>query len=146
MKKEDFIRRYGEAAYEKLREQIRSWKAANLEKARASVRTWQTANPDKVLAASHEQSRKGGKYYDRMLVWHRTDLQSERKVIRNKHEKLYHSHKRTVVPSILTQIHHEWILGTANYRGVALVNAEAHRHGVIEVVEVLEGEITLFAE
>jgi len=57
---------------------------------------------------------------------------------------MYDQHKRTVDPQGLTQIHHEWVSGTAKYRGVALVDAELHRHGIIKVIEVLEGEITLF--
>ena len=43
---------------------------------------------------------------------------------------------------IKLQLHHEWIDGTAQYNGLALVDAELHRKGIIKVILLLEGEIT----
>jgi len=97
-------------------------------------------------AISREQCRKGGKYYEQHRKYKSTGIQHERELIRAKHHRMYAIHKYTVDPQGLTQIHHEWIIGTAEYRGVALVDAKLHRRGIIEVIEVLEGEITLLIE
>ena len=35
---------------------------------------------------------------------------------------------------------------TARYMGVALVERNLHRHGIIRVIEILEGQITLLTE
>ena len=129
MNKEEFIRRRGEAAYEKMEQQNRGWR---------------TANPGKVIAHNQEGNRKGGKYYERHLVDNRTGLQGERKKIRTKHAKQYHPFKN--IMALNSQIHHEWIPGTAKYRGVALVETRPHRYGIIDVIKVLEGKITLLTE
>jgi len=131
MNKEERINRYGAAAYEKLLEQNSAWKAAN---------------PDKVKAHNQEHGRKGGKHYERTLKYNSTGLPHERYLVRLKHWGEYHLYQHAVGPQGHTQIHHEWIPGTADFRGIALVDAGAHRHGIIKVIEVLEGEITLFTE
>lgn len=52
MKKAEIIVRYGEGVYKKQLE----WN-----------RQWEKANPDKVKERDHNKSRKGGRYYKKML-------------------------------------------------------------------------------
>lgn len=132
MNKEERIGRYGGAAYEKLLQQMRDWKAQ-----------WRKVNPDKAKANNQEIHRKGGKYYGQHLEYNRTGLQGERHKIRMKHWHIYHTIKQATPNSV---IHHEWIQGTAEYRGVALVEEEAHQNGIIKVIKILEGDITVFTE
>ena len=147
MKKEEYIKRYGEAAYKKLLQQSRDWQAGHRKERNVSWREWCKANPEKVKANNRKTNRetghKGGKYYKKRLIYNRTGLQAKRRYIRHKHYILYHTIKQATPNS---QIHHEWLPGTAKYRGVALVETVAHRHGIIKVIKVLEGEITLFTE
>ena len=67
-------------------------------------------------------------------------------LIRWKHGKYYAPYKKIIDTENLTQLHHEWIPGTADYRGTALVEADSHMHGFIDVIQILEGEITLLTE
>lgn len=133
MKKEERIERYGEAAWEKHLQQGRDWKAQ-----------WRKANPDKVKTNNQEIHRKGGKYYEKKRIYDTTGLQGERHRIRVKHGSQYRLFKQIIAPD--SEIQHEWLPGTANYRGVALVEEDPHRHGIIKVIKILEGEITLFTE
>ena len=173
MKKEETIKKYGLAAYEKHlqqrmvwytqhreeekgthkvwceghREEVHAidakWREANPDKKKESNQKWAAANQGKVKAISQEQSRKGGKYYRKQLEYQHTGLQGERNRIRCKHWGIYRGISQATPNS---QIHHEWIPGTAKYRGVALVDKEAHQNGIIKVIKLLEGEITLFTE
>ena len=143
MKKEDFIKRYGEAAWEKKLQQTRDWNGQHCEEKNTSLKNWRGTNPKKVKLYRQKYNRKGGNHYIKMLVYQRTGLQRERGKIRRRHAGYYRDIKQATPNS---QIHHEWIPGTAKYRGVALVETEAHRNGIIKVIKVLEGEITLFAE
>ena len=126
MKKEERINRYGEAAYENQK-----------------VLSRQRAERDSE-ARNRETSRKGGKYYEKKLEYNRTGIQGRRKVVRVTHGHLYRPYKQIIAPD--SQIHHEWIPETANYRGVALVEKDQHMHGFIDVIQILEGEITLLTE
>ena len=72
------------------------------------------------------------------------DLQTKRNRIRARHVEQLRKYKDQRAPGC--HIHHEWIPGTATYRGVAFVEAKAHFKGIIKVIEVLDGEITLFVE
>lgn len=158
MNTEERIRRYGQAAYEKRLQQARDiyaahredenardkeWYAGHREEEIARSMKWQKANPDKVKVSKEKHNRKGGEYYEKRLEYNRTGLQGERRDIRNKHAKLYLVIKQATPNSVL---HHEWLPGTAKYRGVALVDKEAHQNGIIEVIKILEGEITLLSE
>lgn len=129
MKKEEFIEKYGVAAYEKLKTQTNAWT---------------DVHPSKVKARSAEQCRKGGKRYVHMLDYNRTGLPRERNKIRMKHRYKWRPYKRIIAPK--SQLHHQWRSGTAEYDGLALVEADQHMHGFINVIEILEGEITLFTE
>ena len=131
MNKADFIKEYGEEAYVKQQEQ---------------TRVWRMLHPTRIHANSQEQNCKGGKRYRKRLIYNRTGLRGKRRSIRGEHQKLYRSYKNIIDPDGLTQIHHEWIQETADYRGVALVEANSHMHGYIDVIQILEGEITLLVE
>lgn len=159
MKKKEFIKTYGQVAYEKHLQKSRDWKVqhceemnAQMEKYHAQHRdedkartaAWREANPEKKLAQDREKGHKGGKGYAHQQVYRRKGIQGKRNVIRAKHQKQYRALKHVIAPD--SQLHHGWIDGTAKYTGVALVETEAHRHGIIKVIKVLEGKITLFRE
>lgn len=155
MKKEEIIERFGEAAYAKELQQNRDWRALHPSyrkkyyaehrgEENAKKKKWRAANPDKVKANNQEHSRKGGKYYDMRLEYNTTGLQGERHKIRKKHGKQYRPFKRIIAPE--SQIHHEWIPDTAEYTGVALVETKPHRYGIIDVIQILEGKISLLTE
>ena len=144
MKKEERIRRYGKAAWEKHNQQSREWNEKNPEKVRTSVRLYALRNPEKVKAKNREKGRKGGKYYEKAKEYDRTGLRRERNLVRGKHGQRYRPYKKIMAPK--SQIHHEWLPETANYRGVALVEKDAHMYGFVDVIQILEGKITLLTE
>lgn len=148
MKKEEFIRRYGEAVYEKKLQQSRDWNAQyreeNREEANDKLKEWRAINPDKVEADHREEHRKGGKRYKKHLIYKTIGIPGEKERIRGRHNNHYHSVKQIIAPN--SQIHHEWIPETSRYRGVALVEADQHRHGFIDVIQILDGQITILTE
>ena len=144
MNQYEFIRRYGEVAWEKHLQQKRDWEAQHPEKRNAYAKKWRENNPDKVKANSCEASHKGGKYYESQLRYYSTGLPLERKSVRRIHRQRWGQFKKIIAPD--SQIHHEWLPGTADYRGVALVEADQHIHGYIDVIQILEGEIALLTE
>lgn len=105
---------------------------------------WREANPKKVLVTAQEQCRKGGKHYVKHLKYLTTGIPKKKQNIRRKHANQYRTIKEIIAPK--SQIHHEWIPGTAEYIGVALVETKPHRYGIIDVIKILEGKITLFKE
>lgn len=137
MKKGDFIEKYGKEAY-----------AHQLVQNRASAKVWRGRNPDKVIerarAYAKELSRKGGKFYERHQVYKQTGISGEKERVRKIHGNCWRLYKRIIAPD--SQLHHEWIEGTAGYTGMALVEADAHMHGIIDVIEILKGKITLLTE
>ena len=143
MEKEERIKRYGEAAYDKMLQQQRDWHAQYREECNVVSQAWREANPEKAKAHHQESGRKGGKRYRKKLVYQRTGIPGERNRIRLKHTRLYRTIKEAIPNSVF---HHEWIPGSAKYRGVALVDKEAHLYGIINVIKVMEGKITLFTE
>ena len=144
MNKEERIRRYGKVAWEKHNQQSREWNEKNPEKVRTSVRLYALRNPEKVKAKNREKGRKGGKYYEKAKEYDRTGLRRERNLVRGKHGQRYRPYKKIMAPE--SQIHHEWLPETANYRGVALVEKDAHMYGFVDVIQILEGKITLLTE
>lgn len=144
MKKEEFIKRYGEERYAKHLELVQTWKEENPDKIAWESREWRKANPECCLKYNRDQCRKGGKRYQKALIYNRTGLQGERRAIRHKHQDKWKRYKNLIAPS--SQIHHSWLPGTVDYSGVALVEAEAHMHGIIKVIKILDGEIRLFTE
>jgi hypothetical protein len=129
MGKEEFIKRYGEEAYEKKLEQNRQ-------------RTLN--NPDIVRNQNRKQCRKSGEFYLKTRKYQTTHLQGKRNKVRNNHRWMWGRYKKLIAPG--SQIHHEWVTGTAEYKGVALVEKDPHIHGIIDVIQILEGKITLFSE
>ena len=133
MKKEETIRRHGIGEYEKRLNQNRKWNDKHPEERKASH---MNSNP--------QSNRKGGKYYEKTLGSKRTGLPGKKNRIRTKHGHLYCLFKRIIAPE--SQIHHQWIPGTADYTGIALVEKDAHMQGFVDVIRILEGEITLLTE
>lgn len=144
MNKEEFIEKYGGAAYEKRLAQAREWRAAHREEHNALCRKWRAANPDKVKAQHQEQSCKGGKRYKKKRAYQMSGIPHEKSLVRKKHEHRWAKYKHIIAPD--SQIHHEWIPDTADYRGVALVEKDTHMHGYIDVIQILDGKITLLTE
>lgn len=135
MNREEHIRRFGED--EKMQQQHRKEVNANLKR-------WRTTNPDKVKADHLEEYCKGGKRYEKHLIYKTTGLPGEKERTRGAHANYYRPFKQIIAPD--SQIHHEWIPRTSKYRGVALVEKDQHMHGFIDVLQILEGEITLLTE
>jgi hypothetical protein len=125
-------------------EQKWQWSQANPGKKAEVSREWRKANPEKVEQHTHDQSRKGGKRYLKKLRYNITGLRHERNRIRARHKNKWHGFKKIIAPD--SQLHHEWIPETPNYKGVALVEKDRHQHGIINVIKILNGEITLFTE
>ena len=159
MKKAEFIERYGEEAYElKLKQSrvrhkahregekahARKWRAEHPEEKKASDKSYRAEHPEEIKADSQKACRKGGKRYERNLKYKQTGLQGEKNKIRNNHANQYRQYKALIAPN--SQIHHEWIPRTAEYRGVALVEKDPHQYGIIDVILILDGEITLLTE
>lgn len=118
MNKEEYIEKYGEEAYKTRLKQTEMW-----------IKT---------------HNRKGGDNYPKLMLYHMTGLPYARRLIRNKHGLKWRLFKQIIAPE--SQIHHEWIPRTADYRGTALVETNQHQHGIIDVIQILEGKITLLTE
>jgi hypothetical protein len=163
MKKAECIERYGEEEWERRLEQGREYnkvhreeakaytkkyREEHLEETKAAVKKYHEEHPEEIKAhnqkAHQEQCRKGGKYYDRYLAYEHIGLRGDRNAIRKKHAHQYKPYKQIIAPD--SQIHHEWMPKTAEYRGLALVEKEPHQYGIVDVIEILEGKITLLTE
>ena len=148
MNKEEFIRRRGVVAYEKKLQQGRDWAMRHRQQCREELKAknkeWSEKNPEKVIAYHLEANRKGGKRYEQQREYDSKGLPHDRKLVRMKHAHLYRPYKKIIASA--SQIHHQWLPDTANYTGLALVEADQHMHGYIDVIQILEGKITLFTE
>lgn len=159
MKKSEIIAKYGEEAYEKIlarnrayykahkeREsaRVKKYRENHLEEVKANKKKYSKEHSEQVIARNQEIGRKDGKYYDKHLAYNQTGLQGDRNKIRIKHGRQYKPYKDIIAPD--SQLHHEWIPRTADYRGVALVEADQHMHGFVDVIEILDGKITLLTE
>jgi len=129
MNKEESLAKYGEGAYKKHLAQRRQW---DLE------------HPEKANARSRKRNRRDGALYAQTRKYQTSGVQNKRNKIRSRHRCKWRGYKRIIAPE--SQIHHEWVSGTSHYRGVALVEADQHMHGIIDVIEILGGEITLLFE
>ena len=127
--KEEYIEMHGEKGYIK-----------ELKRRQA----WNDAHPETVKRQHHEQNRKGGKYYENAQKYNHSGLRKERNVVRYRHSRRWQQYKKIIAPD--SQIHHEWIMGTAKYRGIALVEKDQHQHGIIDVIQILDGTITVLTE
>jgi hypothetical protein len=129
MKKEEVIKHFGQQVYNRKL---------------ASAREWKRKHPKIVREHSHQSNRKGGKYYIRHLQYQHSGLQGERNKIRAMHARRWSKYKNRIAPN--SQIHHAWRHNSSDFDGVALVETNAHRHGVIDVILILEGNVTLLIE
>jgi hypothetical protein len=127
--KEDFISRYGKTKYNQRKLRIGEWRKKN----RKSVET-----------AARELGHKGGRYYEKALIYKRTGIQRKRNVTRHRHGKLWREYKQIVAPESV--LHHEWITESSEYKGVALVEKNQHQHGFIDVIKIVAGKITIYTE
>ena len=146
MNKAEYIKKYGEGAYSKILQRSRDFHTQYHEESLKQKRDWRAANPEKAKVVNREISRKGGKYYESALKYRTMGIPGEKNAIRCKHRAQYTPYKKIIDPEGLTQIHHEWLLDTADYRGIALVEVNQHMHGYIDVIQILEGEITVLTE
>lgn len=150
MNKAEYIKKYSEEAYSKIlqrsRERSRDFHTQYPEESLRRIQNWKVKNPEKVKVNNQEISHKGGKYYESALKYRTMGIPGEKNAIRCKHRAQYTPYKKIIDPEGLTQIHHEWLLDTADYRGIALVEANQHMHGYIDAIQILEGEITLLTE
>ena len=144
MDKEEIIRRRGVVAYKKKLQYNSDYGIHHREEGNIRKNEWRGRNPAKVATLNREINRKGGKYYEAKLKYNITGVQGERAQIRTKHAKYYRPFKRIIASA--SQLHHEWIPETASYMGLALVEKDQHMHGYIDVIQILEGEITLLSE
>ena len=159
MKKEEVIKRGGKEAWENHLVRSRAWKRAHredlqissqvynqthVEQRKASNKKWQEEHPEKMAARSHAVHRKGGEFYEKELTYARTGLQGKRNIIRMGHRRAYRPYKKLIAPG--SQLHHQWVVESSKYTGVALVEANRHQHGIIDVIPILDGEITLLTE
>ena len=71
-------------------------------------------------------------------------IRNGRQTARNKSWALWNPYKKIIAPESI--LHHEWIPETAEFRGLALVDTMKHDEGIIDVIQILEGEITLFED
>jgi hypothetical protein len=159
MNKAETIAKYGEEAWQRIIEQRRAYYSEHKEEEKACVKVYdkehkeeekarnkkyQEQHPEEVIAHNQELNRKGGKHYEKQLAYNRTGLRADRNKVRLKHRNQYRPYKAIIAPN--SQLHHEWIQNTDEYRGVALVEAEQHMHGIVDVIEILDGEIILLTE
>ena len=109
MRKEDYIRKRGIAAYEELLQQSKDWKKAHPKERRVINNKWAERNPEKVKAHGRKISRKGGKYYEHRRQHQANGIPHEKVLIRNKHGYHYRSYKRIIAPDSV--LHHQWLPG-----------------------------------
>jgi hypothetical protein len=128
--KDDFVAKYGEGAYERRLARERQWREENQDKVRER--------------GNQEQCRKGGKHYAKGLEYSRTGIPGERARIRVKHAARWRPYK--CILAVDSVNHHQWVSGTSKYTGVALVEKHQHQQGIIDVIQIMEGEITIFTE
>lgn len=145
MKKEECIAKYGLKEYKRRLEVGRVYRKTHKEQVYKWFKEWYKNNPAAIKRRDQEKYRKGGKYYKHHLEYHTTGIPGEKHRIRGIHAQKWRKYKNIIAPS--SQVHHQWLNdGTAGYTGVALVEANQHRYGIIEVIEIIDGEITLFTE
>lgn len=144
MKKVEYIAKYGLIAYKKQQAQTIKWKETHKMHLIVYNEEYHKEHHEVDVTRGHEISRKGGKYYKKRLEYSRTGLGGQRHRIRVKHGIMWRQYKCIIAPE--SEIHHEWVPGTSNYNGIALVEKTAHRYGIIDVIEILDGTITLLKE
>lgn len=136
MKKEEYIRKYGPVAWEARLSKARRTRIKNKVDTGLKVeKELTTENYIEQQELMREQWKKDNRTKCRSRL--SEDVLRER-------QKIRHDHYVKWGGGIDLDIHHGWIEDTADYQGVALVEREPHRRGVINVVIPLEGVITEF--
>ena len=146
-RKTGYIKLHGEEAWQmklEKRKETRKSGNASYERELEQQKEWREKNHDKIEAYMHERSRKGGKYYKKMLEDNKIGLRGERNKVRSRHRQRWSSYKKIIAPDSV--IHHAWVDNSAAYTGVALVEKDQHQHGYIDVIKILDGKITLLTE
>ena len=82
------------------------------------------------LNSRKQRMHKGGTHYEKEKEYNRTGLRGERHRIRCIHRKAYRLFKKFF--GIDTNIHHEWIPGTAKYRSICVLEVEDHKDKMFE--------------
>lgn len=121
------------------------YRKGNPEKVKKLKRKGDVANPAKVRGYSLDQSTKGGKGYLKMRAYSQQPVPNARHRVRARHETKYRGIKlllESFFEGLKLQLRHQWLSGTAEYTGLALVDTERHQRGIISVVYPLEGVIT----
>jgi hypothetical protein len=131
--KEEVIKKHGIAGYAKKLAQMREWKKTHPSKIKIHQDNWR-----------RKHNLKGGSHYEKTLRYKQTGIQGERERIRKRHQHRWRRYKNIIAPD--SQLHHEWLPREKGYTGVALVEANQHMHGFIDVIKILKGTITLFTE
>lgn len=142
--KDQFIKEHGGAAYKDHLQQWGDWNHAHREERNICNQERARANPEITKRKDQQTCRKEGRRYAYHLKYNTTGLPREKELIRKKHRRLYQTFKQLIAPD--SQIHHEWVSGTPEYTGVALVEVDQHMHGYIDVIKILDGKITLLTE
>jgi hypothetical protein len=141
MKKEERIKRYGEAAYERYSEQTRVWAKEHREQVKATQEKYREVHKEEAKCRTTKYREEN---YSKHLEYNSTGVQGKRNVIRATHRNKYRPYKDIIAPD--SQLHHEWVPDSPEYRGIALVEADQHMHGFVDVIEILDGGITLLTE
>lgn len=157
--KDEYIAKHGEEAYGKRLEQRRKW-GGNLpggeaqrsrerrgeypEAFKIAKERYNEKHPEVRLMHNREGSRKGGRRYEKKQIYKHTGLQGEKNKIRGVHANRWRQYKLIIAPG--SQLHHQWMPGTAKYTGLALVEANQHMQGIIKVIKIVCGKITLLTE
>lgn len=129
---------------EKQKEYDRKRYSAQKEDRDAKNKIWARLHPEAYAVHHRQWQRKGGSHYAQTRIYERTGLRRDRNRIRNRHGKQYRKFKDFFAQD--SEMHHQWVSGTARYSGLALVEKDKHQHGYIDVIQILEGKITLFTE
>ena len=125
---------------------IKQWGAEAYKRELALSKIWKKKNPEKTKRYAAERNRVGGKHYLEARRKNMEGLRHERAKRRSRDAKKYHLYKKVIDPTGLTQVHHSWYSNSVECEGLALVEKDQHQHGYIKVIQILEGEITLFTE
>lgn len=122
----------------------KKWRIEHKEQIAASGKKYRVEHPEQKAANDCEHSNKGGKFYEQTLVYNTTGLRGERTKRRVKDANHWRPYKKIIASD--SQIHHAWCPNSAECTGVALVEKDQHMHGIIDVIQILDGEITVFTE
>lgn len=113
----------------------------NKDREKEYKREWNQTHSEAIKQSHHKRNRKDGKYYQKGLEYERKGLRRQKNLVRHKHSKRWRKYKGNWLTE--TELHHEWIEGTAKYNGVAIVDKSEHQYGIINPIEILSGEIQL---